>query len=181
MPQAPPARFSAMKRKLSEISNDGVSPVIATLLLVALTIILCGIVAAISMPFINQLDEQPPEILAIESVNHYNNAGSYEKSSNITVKNIGREFLWNSAYRPEFYVNNVKQVVEVSKLNARGRGTTGVGRITGDGPNGDVWAPGAIGYFDLTDKMIYPGVTLQVDIIRNSDGKLFSRSIKYIE
>ena len=169
-----------MKRKLSEIRNDGVSPVIATLLLVALTIILCGIVAAISMPFINQLDEQPPEILAIESVNHYNDAGEYKKSSNITVKNIGREFLWNSAYRPVFYINGTRHIIkdpELTKLNARGQ-ATGLGRITGDGPNGDAWAPGAIGYFDLTNRASRKGDVVQVDIIRNSDGKVISRSVR---
>lgn len=190
MPQAPPARFSAMKRKLSELSNDGVSPVIATLLLVTLTVILFSVVAAVAISFTSALEQplSPPEILAIESVDHQNGTSyKYTYAGNITVKNIGREFLWNSDYRPEFYVNGNKLYVELFTLNASdfgavGKSPKGIRRygLGGNGPNGYVWVPGASGFFDLTNKLIKPGDMLQIDIIRNSDGKVISRSVKVV-
>lgn len=194
-----------MNRKSSEINNDGVSPVIATLLLVTLTVILCGIIAAVSMPFINQLEEPflppellaiasgdnlvPPEILAIEFVNHHNNGGTKTFASNITLRNIGRQSLWNSDYEPEFYINGTKIRVDLFTLNASdfraaGGSPTGIWRLyglSGEGPSGYEWKPGAIGYIDLTDRTIRHDYVLQVDIIRKTDGKIISRSVKYIE
>ena len=160
--------YSAMNKKTSEKNNDGVSPVIATIILVAITVIMCGLFAAFVMPFINELDERPNEIIQIQSI-------KYSGECNITVKNIGRDLIVNSDYKPLFYINGVlHKTLAVINLTARGS-TTGLGRITGDGPNGDVWLPGDIGYFDLSDSFNNYDV-VRVDIIRKSDGKLYSRS-----
>ncbi|HJJ53615.1 MAG TPA: type IV pilin N-terminal domain-containing protein [Methanocorpusculum sp.] len=174
---------SIMIEKISEKNNDGVSPVIATIILVAITVIMCGLFAAFVMPFINELDERPSEILEIQFIDSIKTA----YKSNITLKNIGNDLLVNSDYKPVIYINNVKHPLlnndgppktEINKLNARSGGSTGFSSISGDGPSGDVWLPGAIGYFDLTNEAIKQGYVVQVDIIRKSDGKLFSRSVR---
>ncbi|HJJ30460.1 MAG TPA: type IV pilin N-terminal domain-containing protein [Methanocorpusculum sp.] len=165
--------FSIMNKKISEKNNDGVSPVIATIILVAITVIMCGLFAAFVMPFINELDEHPNEIIQIQSIK--------VGDRNITVKNIGRDLLVNSDYKPEFYINGKLLIIKnppCENLTARAykAGTVGLNSISGDGPNGDVWLPGAIGYFRLTGSAFKDGDVVRVDIIRKSDGKLFSRS-----
>ena len=167
---------SIMIEKISEKNNDGVSPVIATIILVAITVIMCGLFAAFVMPFINELDERPNEILEIQFID----SSSPTYKSNITVKNIGNDLLVNSDYKPLFYIDGILHLTNgIETLNARiGGPGTGMGGIFGEGPSGDVWLPGAIGYFDLTNEAIKQGYVVQVDIIRKSDGKLFSRSVR---
>ena len=177
--------FSIMIKKISEKNNDGVSPVIATILLVAITVIVCGIVAAFVMSFNNQLDEQTGEIMVIKfiDIDKAPYAGS-KTYSNITVQNLGRKYLVNSDYQPVIYINGTLHPLYdpgpryVKKLNARVNTATGLNSISGPGPEGSEWEPGAIGYFDLTNGAINQTSVVQLDIIRNSDGKLFSRSVR---
>ena len=173
--------YSIMNEKISQKNNDGVSPVIATILLVAITVIVCGIVAAFVMSFNNQLDEQTGEIMVIKFINHNDNTGTPKNAGNITVQNLGREYLVNSDYKPVFYINGILHPTpQINQLNARAAGSlTGMGGgISGPGPNAYEWEPGAIGYFDLSNDKIFPGNVVQLDIIRNSDGKLISRSVR---
>ena len=176
-----------MYGRLSGKSNEGVSPVVGNVLLVALTVILCLILAAFCMSFINFL-EQPlnrsvPEILAIQSVDHYNNE-TKTFASIVKLKNIGAKPLWNSDYSAEVYVDNIKQFVIIDTLQAHDFISTehfGIKSISGSGPVGDDWEIGNSGYFDLKDGMVQPGCLLRIDIIRKEDGVVISRSIKKIK
>ena len=169
--------YSIMIKKISEKNNDGVSPVIATILLVAITVIVCGIVAAFAMSFNNQLDEQTGEIIVIKFID-IEKIG-LKTESNITVQNLGREYLVNSDYKPLFYINDNPRTTAANELNARGTGLQGIGGgISGPGPNAYEWEPGAIGYFHLNKDTIKKDDEVRVDIIRKSDGKLISRSVR---
>lgn len=176
-----------MKRRLSEQGDDGVSPVIATLLLIALTLILCAVLAAICMALISPSSGMPllspPEILAIESVDHYNN-GTLTFASKITLINIGTKSLWNTNYSANVYINDVKQRVIIETLQAHKFINThhfGISTISGSGPTGYEWEPGNAGVFDLLDGTVQPGCTLRIDIIRIDDGEVISRSVKLVE
>lgn len=177
-----------MDRRLSEQGDDGVSPVIATLLLIALTLILCAVLAACLMNYCNisltLSPSGPPEILAIESVKHHNNDGVLTFASNVTLRNIGTELLWNSDYRAEVYIDDTKQFIIINTLKADEFIPTphyGIKNLFGSGPNGYEWEPGNSGVFDLTDGTVQPGFTLRIDIIRKEDGEVISRSIFQVE
>ncbi|MDO9523173.1 MAG: type IV pilin [Methanocorpusculum sp.] len=174
-----------MKRRLSEQSDDGVSPVVATLLLIALTLILCAIIAACLMNYTSSgvSPSYPPEILAIESVNHYNGE-IFAFASKVTLINIGTEKLWNSDYSAKVYINGEKKFIIIKTLRADEFIPTqhfGIQLLYGSGPRGYEWEPENSGVFDLNDGTIHPGDVLRIDIIRKEDGKVISRSIKLIE
>ncbi len=177
-----------MERRLSEQGDDGVSPVIATLLLIAVIIILCAVLAACLMNYYctssGLSPSDPPEILAIESVKHYNNDGKLTFASNVTLRNIGTEPLWNSDYRAEVYIDDTKQFVIINTLKADEFIPTqhfGIKSIFGSGPTGYEWEPGNSGVFDLMDGMVQPGFTLRIDILRKEGGEVISRSIFHVE
>ena len=174
-----------MKRKSSEQGDDGVSPVIATLLLIALTLILCAVLAACVMCYTpSELSPSyPPEILAIESIDHYNN-GTLTFASKVTLRNIGTKKLRNANYSADVYINGEEQFIIIKTLQAHEFIDThhfGIDLLYGCGPRGYEWESGNSGVFDLNDGTIHPGDSLRIDIIRKEDGKVISRSIKLIE
>ncbi|PAV08930.1 type IV pilin [Methanocorpusculum parvum] len=182
-----------MKQRSSNKGDDGVSPVIATLLLIALTLIICAIVFAFCTPFINLLEQplnkSPPEILAIVSVNHYNTNGEKTYESIVTLKNIGKVSLKNTDYKADIYINDIKQYIVIKTLSAPDFISTnhfGIQLLYGTGPTNYYWDPNQNGIFDLNDRTIHPGDLLRIDIINNnasspSFSKVISRSIKLIE
>ncbi|HJJ30310.1 MAG TPA: type IV pilin [Methanocorpusculum sp.] len=176
-----------MYRISPQKNNDGVSPVVAVVLLIVLTIILCLILAAFCMAFFSSSSGlspvNPPEILAIESVDHYNDK-KLTFASKVKLRNIGTKPLWNSDYSAEVYIDDTKQLVVIKTLKVDEFIPTqhfGVKTISGSGPIGYEWEPGNSGVFDLEDGMIQPGFLLRIDIIKKEDGKVISRSIKKIE
>ncbi len=183
-----------MDRRLSEKSDNGISPAIATLLIIALTLILCAILIVYCMGLVNiqweqPLNTSPPELLAIVSVNHYDDNGKLTYESIVTLQNIGTHPLRNSDYRAEIYINDIKQYIVIKTLQALEFLSThhnGIQLHYGAGPRGDIWEVGNSGVFDLNDRTIHPGDLLQIYIIDNnasssSFSKVISRSIKLIE
>ncbi len=176
-----------MKQRSSNKGDDGVSPAIATLLLIAITLIICAIVFACLMNYCytssGQFSEETPEILAIVSVDHYNDK-KLTFASKVKLRNIGTKPLVNQNYSAEVYINDVKQYVIINTLQAHDFIEThhfGISTISGSGPTGYEWEPGNSGDFDLLDGMVQPGCTLRIDIIRKEDGEVISRSIFQVE
>ncbi len=178
-----------MNQRLSEKHDDGVSPAVATLLIIALTLILCALLAIYCMGLVNiqwdlPLNKSPPELLAIISVNHYD-GGKLTYESIVTLQNIGSQSLKNSDYRAEIYINDIKQYIIIKTLQAHDFISTnhfGIQLLYGSGPEGEVWEVGNSGVFDLNDRLLHPGDKLQIDIIDNnmsslSYSKVISRSI----
>jgi len=164
-------------------SDSGQASVIDEILLVALTVLLCAILAALCMGFFpssgRNLLTVPPEILKIISVDHNNENGERTFASKVTLQNIGTKALQNSDYRAEIYINDKKQKIVIDTLKADDFIPTkhyGVSKIYGIGPLGYTWEPGKKGVFDLKDKMIHPGDLLRIDIIYKEDDSVYSRS-----
>ncbi|ABN06538.1 hypothetical protein Mlab_0362 [Methanocorpusculum labreanum Z] len=183
-----------MARRLSEKSDDGVSPAIAILLIIALTVILCAILMVYCMSLVNiqweqPLNRSPPEILTIISVDHYDDKGKLTYESIVTLRNIGTQPLKNSDYRAEVFINGKKEMVVIKTLQAHDFISTnhfGIQLLYGIGPIGYEWEPGKIGVFDLNDRLLHPGDILQIDIIDNntssiSYSQVISRSIFHVE
>ena len=185
-----------MKQRSSKKGDDGVSPVIAELLIIAIILILCALLAAYCMSLICPIPilEQPvnnstPEILAIVSVDHYNANGEKTYESIVTLKNIGKDSLKNSDYRADIYINDIKKYIVIKTLSAHDFISTnhfGIQLLYGPGPTDYNWDPNQDGIFDLNDRTLHPGDLLQIDIINNnasspSFSKVISRSIKLIE
>lgn len=164
--------------------DSGVSPVISEILLVAVTVLLAAAVFAaffglFPLPY---GEEEPPEILKIVSVSHFNDDAELTYAGVITLKNISSESLENREYGIWISVNGVRQQVIIETLNSRdfiGTHHYGVRLIKGAGPQGDVWEGGNRGVIDLLDKMILPGDLVCVEVYRLADEKIISRSELY--
>jgi len=183
-----------MARRLSEKSDDGVSPAIATLLIIALTLILCAIFMIYCMGLIDiqweqPLNTSPPEILAIVSVNHYDEKSKLTYESIVTLQNIGAQPLKNSDYRAEVFINGKKEMVVIKTLQAHDFISTnhfGIQLLYGLGPTDYFWVPNQKGIFDLNDRLLHPGDILQIDIINNNTSSIsysnvISQSIFLVE
>ena len=159
----------------------GVSPVISEILLVTVTVLLAVAVAAsffglFPLPY---AEEEPPEILKIVSISHYNDDEELTYAGVITLKNIAYEPLENREYGIWLSVNGKRQNVVIETLNSRDFIEThhnGVRLIKGAGPQGDFWKAGNPGVIDILDKMILPGDLVSVEVYRLETEEVISYS-----
>ena len=159
----------------------GVSPVISEILLVAVTVLLAAAVFAVFFGLfpVPYVDEEPPEILKIISVSHFNDNKELTYAGVLTLKNIDYDSLQNRDYGIWISVNGVQQNVVIETLNSRdfiGTHHYGVRLIKGAGPQGDIWESGNRGVIDIQDKMIQAGDLVTVEVYRLADEKIISRS-----
>ena len=159
----------------------GVSPVISEILLVTVTVLLAAAVFAVffglfPLPY---TEEEPPEILKIVSISHYNDDEELTYAGVITLKNIAYEPLENREYGIWLSVNGKRQNVVIETLNSRDFIEThhnGVRLIKGAGPQGDFWKAGNPGVIDILDKMILPGDLVSVEVYRLETEEVISYS-----
>lgn len=159
----------------------GVSPVISEILLVTVTVLLAAAVFAVffglfPLPY---TEEEPPEILKIVSISHYNDKKELTYAGVITLKNIAYEPLENREYGIWLSVNGKRQNVRIETLNSRDFIEThhyGVRLIKGAGPQGDFWKAGNPGVIDILDKMILPGDLVSVEVYRLETEEVVSYS-----
>ena len=159
----------------------GVSPVISEILLVTVTVLLAAAVFAVffglfPLPY---AEEEPPEILKIVSISHYNDDEELTYAGVITLKNIAYEPLENREYGIWLSVNGKRQNVVIETLNSRDFIEThhnGVRLIKGAGPQGDFWKAGNPGVIDILDKMILPGDLVSVEVYRLETEEVISYS-----
>ena len=159
----------------------GVSPVISEILLVTVTVLFAAAVFAVffglfPLPY---AEEEPPEILKIVSISHYNDDEELTYAGVITLKNIAYEPLENREYGIWLSVNGKRQNVVIETLNSRDFIEThhnGVRLIKGAGPQGDFWKAGNPGVIDILDKMILPGDLVSVEVYRLETEEVISYS-----
>jgi len=161
--------------------DDGVSPVISEILLVAVTILLAAVAAASLFGLFSDTVSQaePSEILQITSVSHYSESGKLTYAGIITLKNIGYEEIQNREHGMYISVNGDRTRAVIETLSSSDFIPThhyGVRLIKGAGPHGNTWESGASGVIDVSDKMIQPGDLVTVEVYRISDGEIISCS-----
>ena len=164
--------------------DDGVSPVISELLLVAVTVVLAVIVAASLFGLFSDTisPSEQPEILKITSISHYSDSGKLTYAGIITLKNIGYEDIQNRRHGMYISINEERTNSVIETLCSSDFIPThhyGVRLIKGAGPHGDVWESGALGVIDLSDKMIHPGDLVTVEVYRLDTEEIISRSKLY--
>ena len=163
---------------------DAVSSVVGIVLMFSLVTVLCAIVAA-SLSGVFTLpaeDAGPvPEIIAIGEIHHENPAGAVTYAGRLYLIHVGTEVLELSRHRAEVYVNGIKQRVMIETLKGTDFIPThhyGVGQLAGPGVRGEQWFPGQWAWVNIGDEIILEKDQVVFDVIRKSDGKIISRSIK---
>lgn len=163
---------------------DAVSSVVGIVLMFSLVTVLCAIVAA-SLSGVFTLpaeDAGPvPEIIAIVEIHHENPAGAVTDADRLYLIHVGTEVLELSRHRAEVYVNGIKQRVMIETLKGSDFIPThhyGVGQLAGPGVRGEQWFPGQWAWVNIGDEIILEKDQVVFDVIRKSDGKIISRSVK---
>lgn len=185
-------------------NDTAISPPTAILLLVVLTLLLATILLILCMGMVNAplLSHEPiPEIITIKEIHHEDEKGKIQFSSRLHLIHKGFEpepilgirsgmpYLVEGKYPPirlsdhyaVLYVNGIKMNAFITTLNGHDFISThhyGVSKIQGIGIRGEYWNPGETAWFDFADQMITENDEVTLEIIRKSDGKIISRSVK---
>ena len=156
--------------------DDASSPVIATVLLIALVTILAALVLLISMNF--QIpDYTPPE--KIPTIFKINKISSSEPDydSRIILFNIGTDSYDNSLLKADIYSNDVLLGCRINTMRGYDFIPTHhffVQTMGGMGCSNLYWNPNEKTSLDLSNGLIKPGDIVQVDILLKPDDKLIS-------
>lgn len=157
------------------------SPTTATILLLAITLILAAIVAAMLLNMLSfQYSFAPfPAIITItriESIDEITSQLTYD--SRVILLHSGIVPYQNNNLKAQFYKNGVQVNANIGTLNGHDFISTshvGVQWMGGMGCSGTTWTPGEMVCIDFSDGTFRAGDTVRVDIIDNSTSQIISR------
>lgn len=184
--------------------DSAISPSIATVLLVLLTVLIAAILLLLCMGMINfSMDtyEPVPEIIVIQEIHHKNEQGVITWAGRLYLVHKGREEkpvvernnnrfsyvvkeydpIILSDHCAVIYINGIRQPIIISTLQGSEFIPThhyGVSKLAGIGISGYEWMAGEWAWIDLRDEIITENDEVTLEIIRNSDKKVISRSTK---
>jgi hypothetical protein len=169
---------------LSAIDNnpDASSHSIATILMVAVTILLALLVLLLfHMPSLEYTTEMVPAIFTITGIDTVDEiTGLLNYDSRVMLIHTGTLNYENKNLKATFYKNGQLVNANIATMNGHDFISTahvGVQWMGGSGCSGVTWAPVEQIVIDFTDGTYYPGDTVQVDIFDNSTGRIISRHI----
>jgi FlaG/FlaF family flagellin (archaellin) len=154
--------------------DSAMSPVMATTLLVAITIILAAIIAAMLLywPLLQFFSTPVPAIFTITNIDSTDEiTKKINFDSRVIIINSGTASYQNKNLKAIFYKNGVKVNANIQTLNGHdfiSTVHTGVQWMGGMGCEGLTWTPGEMTAIDLNDGTFRPGDSVQIDIIDNS-------------
>ena len=159
-----------------------VSPVIATMLLVGLTVILSALVYLMvsGLPASVQSDPvggmQYIEITAVyDQDDEYTHAMNYD--SRVLLTHKGTRELVNDDLRALVFRNGVQLDCRIDTMNGvkiQATAHTGLSRLYGPGSQGKTWAPGETLTIDFSNGTLHPGDELRIDIFSKSRNTVIS-------
>ncbi len=165
-----------MNNKDSPDAGEATSHTIATLLLVAITILLAVLVLLMfRMPAIQW--DKPPSFLEIRAVYSTSENGMLNYDSRVLLCHTGTTALENDLLKPVFYRNGFIVPCHITTMNGHKFVPTvhiGVQTMAGLGCSGETWEPGEKIIIDFTDGTFYPGDRVRMDVIDKPTGRVIS-------
>jgi len=160
------------------MTDDAVSNMVGTILMVALAILLAAFMMFITFP--NLVDTTPSPV-QITAVKHYDDqTGRLNYDSRVILIYNGEQRLDNSCLRAVFYRNEQQVPAVISTLNGdKFISTTihtGVQKIGGEGCRNGGWCFNQMISIDLTDGTFFPGDMVRIDVFEIPRDRLISRS-----
>jgi len=156
--------------------SRAISPVIATMLLVGLTVVLSALVYLMvagfpaSMPFdaTKQL-----QFIEITAVYHQDDGPPHlmNYDSRVLLTHKGTRELENDDLRALLFRNGIQlkcNIVTMNGVKVQSTIHTGFSTLYGPGSQGKTWAPGEILTIDLNNGTLHPGDELRIDIFSKS-------------
>ena len=165
-------------------SDHASSHTVATILLVAITIILVALILLLCLRFF-PLPEWKittiPAIFVITNVIHVDDyTGKLNYDSRLIIIHKGTISYKNSNLKATVYRNGKPLNCVISTMNGHDFISTahfGVQWMGGAGCSGNTWTPGEMTAIDFTDGTFHPGDSVQLDIIEKSSNQILSRHV----
>ncbi|MDH7509608.1 MAG: type IV pilin [Methanolinea sp.] len=169
---------------MTQKDNDsGSSHPLATILLVAITLLLALLVLLLcpSLQFDFGEVVKPPSFIEIRSIIHTNDQGALNYDSKVVLFHNGTKSYLNDDLTATFYRNGDKLPCVIETLNGFKFIKThhfGVQTIGGTGCREDKWNPSEKIAIDFVDGTFHPGDTITVEIYQKPKNILISRFSK---
>jgi flagellin-like protein len=162
------------------------SPIIGTILIVAITIILAILVLLMfHMPQMPWENVTVPVIFKITNILNNNEFGQKNYDSHMIVKNIGSTYYMNWNLYVLTYVDGVQIPAEILTLNAydqiRDPRHHGIQKLSDQGSKGNRekgqgrWSPGASLSIYYKHGTFHPGDMVMIEVYDNTTKKILSR------
>ncbi len=167
-------------RRRTKASETALSDTHATLLMVAITVILAIILLLMLLSMLPTWSwaEPPQPPIVITGISHVSPAtGLMTHASRITLKNNGSTIYENDCLKAVFYVDGVKACT-IQTLNGHlliSSHHYGVKTLGNEGCRTPFWNPGEEMIADLTDGTFYPGAEVTLQIVDKLTGKVISK------
>jgi hypothetical protein len=161
--------------------ESGTSNTIASLLLVAIMVILAVLILLLfKLPALEWGEAKPPAVFTIVKISHSDRPPGAPPNydSRIVLIHAGDGTFENDRLSAEVYVNGELQNCRICTLNGHlfiSTSHIGVQTLSGSGCQTDLWRPGEKIALDLTDGTIHPGEIVRVDILHGPDNSVISR------
>jgi FlaG/FlaF family flagellin (archaellin) len=161
--------------------DPAVSPVMANILMVFITLILVAIIIAmiLSMPSLQYSFAPTPAIFIITDIaNSDEITGELTLDSRVILLHKGTVSYQNKNLKAQFYRNRALVNANIATMNGHDFISTshiGVQWMGGMGCEGSMWTPGEMTAIDFTDGTFRQGDSVQVDIIDKSINTVISR------
>jgi hypothetical protein len=165
-----------------ENNPDAISQTIATILMVAITILLALLVLLLfRMPSLEYTLGMVPAIFTITNIDDVDEiSGHLNYDSRVMLIHTGTLNYQNANLKAIFYKNGQLVNANIATMNGHDFISTshnGVQWMGGTGCSGTAWTPGEQIAIDFTDETFKPGDTVQIDVFNNSTGQVISRHI----
>lgn len=156
--------------------GSGVSQATATILLIAITILLAALILLLF--HLPSFESYPPAFIEINNVYHNNEHGALTYDSRVILFHNGTARIENDSLNASFFRNGAQVPCIISTLNGHNFISThhfGVQTMGGMGCSGMFWEPHARIAIDFSDGTFHPGDTIRVDIYSKTTNRLISR------
>jgi len=157
-------------------AQDATSHTTATILLVAITILLAVLVLLMfRIPVFEW--EKPPSFLEIQAIYSVNEHGVLNYDSRVLLCHTGTASLENDNLKALFYRNDILLPSRISTMNGHNFIKTvhiGVQTMGGLGCTGPTWEPREKIVIDFTDGTFHPGDRVRMDVFYKPTGALVS-------
>lgn len=162
--------------------SRAISPVIATMLLVGMTVVLSALVYLMvaGLPGSIQLNAlKELQYIEITAVYHQDDEGQHlmNYDSRVLLTHKGTRELENDDLRALIFRNGIQlncNIVTMNGVKVQSTVHTGFSRLSGPGSQGKTWAPGETLTIDLNNGTLHPGDELRIDIFSRSANTVIS-------
>jgi hypothetical protein len=157
--------------------QDGASPALGIILMLAITLIL-AVLVLLMFHLPNFYDPFVPSIFRITNIRHTSESGTLNYDSYMVVMNTGTTGYRNGNLYAEIYRNGITLDCRIETLNGHDFIATHhfkIQNLGGPGSRGTIWDPIELIFVDFRDGTFHPGDLVTFEVYDNATKQIISR------